>query len=337
MAEPGADEPPSYRILSIDGGGIRGVFPAAFLARLQECLEQPIASYFDLIAGTSTGGIIAIGLGLGVPAPDILRLYEEKGPRIFGQDHHPAVNWLLQKARQAKQLFGAKHSSKELRSALQEVLGDRRLGESRNRLIIPSWHAEAEQVYIYKTAHHERLRHDYKQPALDAAMATAAAPTFLEPHLTSDEVELVDGGVWASNPIGVATTEAVGMLGWPGSRLKILSIGTINGVAARPRWGGLLPLVRHGYVTRLFMAGQSHSAMGTAKIITGDVHHRKAIWRIDQHAPEDCYSLDNTARIKDMKSRAFTEARQQTPELLREFFYAPAEPFVPVYLLEAQV
>ena len=68
------------KILSLDGGGIRGVFPAAFLAKLEEQIGAPIASYFDLIAGTSTGGIIAIGLGLGIPASDILKLYEEQGP-----------------------------------------------------------------------------------------------------------------------------------------------------------------------------------------------------------------------------------------------------------------
>jgi uncharacterized protein len=337
MSDAPAAEPQSYyRILSIDGGGIRGVFPAAFLARIQESLEHPIANYFDLIAGTSTGGIIAIGLGLGIPAAEILRLYEQKGPRIFGQDRPPATNWLLQKAKWAKRLFGAKHSSKELRCALYRVLQDRRLGESQTRLVIPSWHAETERVYIYKTAHHERLENDYKQLALDAAMATAAAPTFLTPHLTSDEVELVDGGVWANNPIGVATIEAIGMLGWPCDRLKILSIGTITEVAARPRWGGLLPLVRHGYVTRLFMAGQSHSAMGTAKIITGDLHRRKAIWRIDQHAPEGRYALDNTALISEMKSRAHVEAREQLPELRRAFFYGTTEPLTPVYRLEAQ-
>jgi hypothetical protein len=72
-----------YRILSLDGGGIRGVFPAAFLARLQEHLEHPIASYFDLIAGTSTGGIIAIGLGLGVSAGDMFNLYEEWDRRFL--------------------------------------------------------------------------------------------------------------------------------------------------------------------------------------------------------------------------------------------------------------
>jgi uncharacterized protein len=325
-----------YRILSIDGGGIRGVFPAAFLARIEEAVSNPIASYFDLIAGTSTGGIIAIGLGLGIPAAEILRLYEDKGPLIFDQHRHPVSNWARQKVRWVKQLFGVKYDSTELRNALYDVLNDRRLGESRTRLIIPSWHAETERVYIYKTAHNERLENDYKQLALDAAMATAAAPTFLAPHLTSDEVELVDGGVWANNPIGAATIEAIGMLTWPANRLKILSVGTINEVVLRPRWGGRLPLVRHGYVARLFMAGQSHSAMGTAKIVTGDGHHRRAIWRIDQHAPEGRYSLDNTARIREMKSRAYVEAREQLPELRREFCYAPAEPFVPIHRLEVE-
>ena len=83
---------------------------------------------------------------------------------------------------------------------------------------------------------------DYKGLALDAAMATAAAPTFLKPHLTSDSIELVDGGVWANNPIGAATIEAVGLLGWPADRLKILSIGTIADVVALPRWKGKLPM-----------------------------------------------------------------------------------------------
>ena len=165
----------------------------------------------------------------------------------------------------------------------------------------------------------------------DAAMATAAAPTFLKPHLTSDSVKLVDGGVWTNNPIGVAAIEAVGMLNWPADRLKILSIGTINDVKAPPRWKGKLPMAPS--VTRLFMAGQSHSALGTAKIITGDLHDRKAIWRIDQTAPEGRYSLDNASRIAEMKDRAVTEAREQLPELRRHFFDKPAAAFVPFHRL----
>lgn len=211
----------SYRILSLDGGGIRGVFPAAFLARVEEQLGNPIGSYFDLIAGTSTGGIIAIGLGLGLSAHDIFKLYEEQGSAIFDQQHGRVENWLRQRWRGALHLLGSKYPSSPLREALIGILGQRRLGESRTRLVIPAWHPMLERVYIYKTAHHPRLETDYTQPALDAAMATAAAPTFLKPSLTTDAIELVDGGVWANNPIGVAVIEAVGMLNWPMDRLKI--------------------------------------------------------------------------------------------------------------------
>jgi hypothetical protein len=325
------EDGPVYRILSLDGGGIGGVFPAAFLARFQENLEHPIASYFDLIAGTSTGGIIAIGLGLGVSAGNILNLYEEWGPAIFDQQHGPARTWLRRRWRSARHLFASKYSSNNLRAALAGVLQDRRLGDSGNRLLIPAWNPTLQRVYIYKTAHNPRLESDYKQLAIDAAMATAAAPTFLKPHLTRDFVELVDGGVWANNPIGVATVEAVGMLGWPADRLKILSIGTIADVKALPKWRGKLPMATS--LTRLFMAGQSHSAIGTAKVLTGDGHDHRAIWRIDQIAPEGRYTLDNASRIAEMKSRAVAEAREQLPELRRHFFDRPAAAFRPVYSL----
>jgi len=98
-------------------------------------------------------------------------------------------------------------------------------------------------------------------------------------------------------PYVVAAIEAIGLLGWPAGRLKILSIGTLNEPWVPPRWKGKLSMAAS--VTRLFMAGQSHSALGTAKIVTGDVHDRKAIWRIDQTAPKGRYSLDNVARISE--------------------------------------
>jgi uncharacterized protein len=321
----------TYKILSIDGGGIRGVFPAAFLAKLEDHLNSPIGSYFDLIAGTSTGGIIAIGLGLGLSAKDILWLYEEQGPSIFDQQHGLIGNFVRQRLRGAMHWFGTKYSSQPLHDALAGVLGERRLGESRTRLVVPAWHPMLERVYIYKTAHHPRLETDFRVRALDAAMATAAAPTFLKPHMTDDAIELVDGGVWANNPIGVATIEAVGMLNWPADRLKILSIGTTNDAKAPPRWRGKLPMASS--VARLFMAGQSHSALGTAKIVTGDGHDHRAIWRIDQTAPAGRYTMDDAERIAEMKNRGFTEAREQLPELRRHFFDREVEPFVPFHSL----
>src|SRR6266480_5494931 len=107
-----------FRILSLDGGGIRGVFPAAFLSKLEEHLDKPIGRYFDLIAGTSTGGIIAIGLGLGLSAGDIVKLYVEQGPAIFDQEHGVVGNWVRAKVRGMAHLFVTKHSSEPLRRAL---------------------------------------------------------------------------------------------------------------------------------------------------------------------------------------------------------------------------
>ena len=156
------------RILTIDGGGIKGVFPAAFLTTLEQRLACPVADYFDLIAGTSTGGIIAIGLGLGLGAEEVLALYKDHGERIFPR----------RRLLRLLSLVRAKYDYQPLREALVTAFGDRRLGESRNRLLIPSLNLAAERVHIYKTSHHAKLVHDYKLPAVEVALATVAAPTY---------------------------------------------------------------------------------------------------------------------------------------------------------------
>src|SRR6267378_3052991 len=121
------------RILSIDGGGIKGVFPAAFLANIEQAVGRRTADYFDLIVGTSTGGIIALGLGLGLSADQILSLYQNRSEDIF-----PRPNF----AKKIAQLLYPKYDSEPLRNALQETFGDRRLGESNKRLVIPSFNLE---------------------------------------------------------------------------------------------------------------------------------------------------------------------------------------------------
>ena len=92
MTTPAISPPatPTRRVLCIDGGGIMGTLPASFLASLEEDLDRPVGQYFDLIAGTSTGGILAIGLALGIPARDLLDLMFAVG-RIFSGN--PVVRW----------------------------------------------------------------------------------------------------------------------------------------------------------------------------------------------------------------------------------------------------
>ena len=318
------------RILTIDGGGIRGTFPAAFLANLEQDLDRPIGSYFDLISGTSTGGIIAIGLALGLRAADILKLYEEQGPAIFAQTRSGLPGWLARRYRWEKWLFwGPKYNAAPLRTALTDVLGDRRLGEARTRLMIPAWHPKTQGVYIFKTAHHPRFRTDYRELAVDAAMATAAAPTYFAQHITANDVGLVDGGLWANNPTGIAVVEAIATLCWPADQLKVLSIGCLEDIKEVGEAYGAARLAPQ--LASLFMAGQSHGSLGIAQILTGDPHERRAIYRVSQPVPDGFYTLDNTSRIRDLKDRAFAEARTQKPILQPEFFGAPADEFVPEY------
>lgn len=332
QVQAGEAAPGIRRILSIDGGGIRGVEPAAFLAALEADLDEPIGSYFDLIAGTSTGGILAIGLAMGLRASDLLDLYENRGPVIFNEEveTNRLGRWIRGVGRKGRQYFGPKHEANILRTELEAVLGDRLLGEARTRLVIPAWDADHRSVYIYKTAHHSRLKNDHRKPALDAAMATAAAPTYFSRHRTVDEVGLLDGGVWANNPIGVAAVEATTLLGWRGEDLRILSLGCGEEIYLFKDEVGFRHLGISG-TTRLLMDGQSRGAMGTAMLITGDPHERKAIYRYATPMPADFFSLDDTTKIGRLKGMGISAARQAQPVLEPVFFAAPAASFEPLH------
>ena len=160
------------------------MFSAAVLARLEEDLDLRIVDHFDLIAGTSTGGIIALGLGLGMSPRQILEFYTGHGPQIFRD---------RSRLRGVRHFLRAKYAAKPLRSALTEVLGDRKFGESSKRLVITSYNMRADDVYLFRTPHLPSLTRDWRESAVNVAMATSAAPTYL-PSTGLDGNRLVDGG-----------------------------------------------------------------------------------------------------------------------------------------------
>jgi predicted acylesterase/phospholipase RssA len=310
----------TYRILSIDGGGIKGVFPASLLAAVEKALAGPVGSYFDLIAGTSTGGIIALGLGLGFRAAELLEFYETLGPQVFGGNR--AKLWLRH--------WGlSKYDSAPLRRALEGKFGTRRIGDSLTRLVIPSMNVETGKVYIYKTAHHPHLETDYRVPAVEAAMATASAPTYFPTHLSSSGVPLIDGGVWANNPVGMAVVEAVGVLGWPRDQLRVLSVGctvTPFSVGAR-RKAALGKIPWAAKVADVFMAGQSSASLGTAYVLAG----HENVMRINPTVPAGRFELDTHGEIRGLRGLGESEAREALPKLKATFFQQPAEAFAPCY------
>ncbi|WP_199613805.1 CBASS cGAMP-activated phospholipase [Paenibacillus alkalitolerans] len=305
------------RILSIDGGGIKGVFPASFLASLEDAIGDRIANYFDLIVGTSTGGIIALGLGMGLTAKEILSFYESEGQKIFRQT--PILSNL-------KRIGSAKYSAKPLQKALESTFGDKRLWESKVRLVIPAMNIDTGEVHVFKTPHKPNYIRDYTERAVDVALGTAAAPTFFRTHVTNSGTPIIDGGVWANNPVGVAVVEAIGVLNWPRDELKVLSLGCTStpihvGVAR------FLPM-GIGYwgprITEVFMAGQSSQALGTASLLAGSEN----LIRISPTVPNK-YSLDGIKEIRSLMGLGKTEASKTFRNLDAVFFTEHAEPFVP--------
>lgn len=313
----------AYRILTIDGGGIKGVFAASFLAHVETSLGEPLVDHFDLMVGTSTGGIIALGLGLGLSAQDVLTFYEEHGPQIFNGHRRRLV----------RHLFAAKYSSQPLREGLEQALGDRRFGESLTRLVIPSMTLETGEVYVFKTAHHERFVHDYSERAVDVALATAAAPTYFPTHTLASGTPLIDGGTWANNPMGVAAIEALGVLGWPKGSVKLLGVGCTEAIAdtyPRNRSGfGINYWARR--IVSTFMAGQSSSALGTAQLLLG--HNN--VHRVSPSVGAGKYKLDDVNGIRSLKGLGATEARREFPQIKSTFLTGRRDPFVPFREVDA--
>jgi patatin-like phospholipase/acyl hydrolase len=165
-----------YRILSIDGGGIRGILPAAILTILEEryLAGKSAGDYFDLITGTSTGGIIALGLSIGLPARAILDIYMQYGAEVF-----PALRVNPLKIRSGLRFIrGLRHHTYDpdrLLRQLEKVFGQHLLGDAKRRLCIPTFDGFTE-VNVFKTPHHIDYKRDWREQMVTAAMATEPAP-----------------------------------------------------------------------------------------------------------------------------------------------------------------
>lgn len=311
----------AFQILSLDGGGIKGIFSAAVLAAIEDDLKINIVDHFDLIAGTSTGGIIALGLGLGMKPREIVEFYVHEGPRIFPR-------WLG--AKRLQHWLYRKFSSKTLASALKSCFRDKRFGDSRKRLIIPSYNLGDDDVYIFRTPHHERLKRDFKVPAWKVALATSSAPTFFSCTREVDSVRLVDGGVWANNPTMVAIIEAYDTLKIPMESISVFSIGTSDQISHRRKRlnnGGIISWALDNAAVDVIMRGQSLAAYHQATHLLGKDH----VERLNPKVADDEFSLDGVHKADDLIGKAAHHSRVFMPTFENKFAHHRAASYQPMH------
>ena len=201
------------RVLSIDGGGIRGIIPALVLVEIERRTGRRAAELFDLVAGTSTGGILACALTRpgALPAAELVELYRTEGPRIFKRS-------LAQRVRSAEGLLEEKHDDDALKDALARYLGTGRLSDATTRVLVTAYDLQAREPHFFKS-----WREELDGPLTLVARATAAAPTYFEP-VEAGPRSLIDGGVFATNPAMCAYAEAVRLTDRPPA--FVLSLGT---------------------------------------------------------------------------------------------------------------
>jgi uncharacterized protein len=220
----------AFKILSIDGGGIKGLYSSTILEHL-ESKFGPASDYFDMICGTSTGGLIALALGIKIPAIEISKIYSEKGELIF-----PKRSKIESIFRQT--FWKGKYSDKPLQMVLQDVFKNAKVKDLRNLVCIPSYSVTDARPWIFKRDHGELYR-DNETSLVDVALATSAAPTYfpLCEIARYDQKQFIDGGVWANNPTLVGVIEALTYFVGNGrdfQSIDVLSISSLNNTAGKP-------------------------------------------------------------------------------------------------------
>ncbi|MGM9488281.1 CBASS cGAMP-activated phospholipase [Ideonella sp. YS5] len=217
-------EPRPFRILSLSGGGFLGLYSAIVLQGLERRAGVPLGRRFDLMAGTSIGGLLALALAFELPMSRLVDLFVEQGPAVFSDRALPSgtVSRLIDLSRS---VAGPKYSGRALREALQLQLGHRILGAAAHACVVPAVDVLTCRTKVFKTPHAAASAGDRELRAVDVAMAACAAPAYF-PAVRIGERLYADGGLFAVAPDQVALHETEHFMGVDASRVRMLSIGT---------------------------------------------------------------------------------------------------------------
>lgn len=331
-----------FKVLSIDGGGVKGVFVAKYLMIIESELKKrsngnvSIRNHFDLITGTSTGGLMAIAISLGISAEEIHNLYIDSAKGIFGN-----------KRNILRQFFDSSHSSKFLEKIIRDKFReynkgkDPRLEDCKTDLCIPIYNLTTGEPSLLKTQNGKSSERDGQIPAFQVAMAAVAAPTYFNPYtgvysdLKGNQKQIssiVDGGIVTKNPALIAFLEATKVFNQPTSNLEILSIGTgmrkLANETNNKRWGIHYWLFKdkRRRLFEMFTQGQSQQVIGYLNLMKKKVSKENSfvfdrvdtILRMEDDIAFDEYDNKKIIAFSNLASVEFEKSGKDT--LFKHFY-----------------
>jgi uncharacterized protein len=334
------DRPDRFRVLSIDGGGIRGLIAARVIARLEELIsaeageERRLADCFHMFAGTSTGGLLALGLTAPDPGQpsrprlsgaDLVELYMTEGPRIFGDTFHKLISlggWIA-----------PKHSASRLERALSERFGKARLRDALRELLVTSYDMSEPGPHFFKRWR-ARESDERDVSMVDVGVSTSAAPTYFPSHGIGGRA-LVDGGLFAANPSVAAVVEALKRRDeeprdLSAGDLLLVSLGTGQHETGHPqsqvrRWGRIgwiLPRRQDPALIAAFLDGQSDAADHWVEILLNHEPGRAALDPAARGAGPRYFrfqtALPVSTALDDARPRALEQLNEAADRLLSQ-------------------
>lgn len=286
----------TFKILAIDGGGIRGVVPAHIIQLMHSKFGINPAKHFDLIAGTSTGAIIAAALACEIEPSTIIDLYKKHGARIFHK------KWSLFPIG-VRSLLHSPYTHDELSRLLKETFGDKKLGEVKVPLVLPSTDIGNGCVHVFKSGYSDKFTRDPDVFVRDAVIASCSAPTFFDPYKMRGYL-LADGGLWANNPALTATIEAIHRMSKDPKSLRVLSLGTGHEKTYYKQspslfgWGFLTRWRRKQFIS-LILSLQSQAAHNHLKLMLPESQWMRLNFESDKELP-----LDDVAAIDSLIAKS---------------------------------
>lgn len=342
------------RILSLNGGGARGLFTISVLAEIERIIaldtgnqDVKVGDYFDLITGTSIGGILALGLAANKSARELEVVFREKAPLIFPQQR---CRWFLPSLRKKyRQITRPLYASTPLAEAVKSMVGESTtFNDLTCRVMIPAVNLSTGKPHFFKTPHNPKFSRDGRLTLVDAAMATSAAPTYFAPHYCNElDAYFADGGLVANNPSFIGLHEVFHDMTTDFTNVKvndvnILNIGTLGeeytispsalGAERNNGYFGLWGAGQRLVLTTMTANQLLHKAMLQRELMSHDATDNYVY--LDDTIPNEAASditLDNASQssLRNLASRGKQLATVEFTknEALRAFFTTPAQPF----------